>query len=229
MASIDLFCGSAHLLQGVSILGLLAYSNTSIQATISRTGRFGVLGEKSYNLASLLPVFSLLSSTNHFVRYTSGPVIGNIAQWIEYGMSAGTMLWLIASLSGVVDVSALICILIQNAVLQYIGYRLTQSQSNSQYNRLLMIGFLLHICIWLPIIVTFYSSLESSDNKEEIPKIVYYIVWMMFSLFTVFGVYPLVKNISNIKPNDHRAFSILSLITKSLLTWMVFFGVIRSD
>jgi hypothetical protein len=153
-----------------------------------------------------------------------------VAQWLEYGMSASVMLWLISSLSGVVDVSILTTIVVQNVVLQYIGYRLSLASDRTEYNRLLTVGFALHLCIWLPIVTSFYTSVQVSNatSTNGVPAIVYYIIWFMLGLFTVFGIYPVAKDISTLQ-TPGRVYPILSLVTKSLLTWMVFFGVVREE
>ena len=233
MSKVDAICAAAHFIQGGFIAGYLASNETNISASIKRTSDYGVAQEITYNIANLLPVFSFMSSTNHIVRYVSGPTLGNVAQWLEYGFSASVMLWLIATLSGIVEISVLVNIVLLNMLLQYIGYRLTQTTDRAQYRRLLTAGFVLHACIWIPIISTFYAAIEVNnaenieDGQLEVPKIVYYIIWVMFSLFTVFGIYPIVKDIS--KPSNSSTYSVLSLVTKSLLVWMVFFGIIREE
>lgn len=231
MSKVDLICGALHLLQGSFITGYVASKGTNIPVSLKRTSDYGVAWETTYNIANLLPVFSFLSSTNHVVRYFGGPILGNMSQWMEYGFSASVMLWLIATLSGIVEISVLVNIVILNMLLQYIGYRLTQTTDHSEYHRLLTAGFVLHACIWIPIISTFYAAIQvnNADNIKEnqptVPAIVYYIIWFMFSLFTVFGVYPIFKDIT--KTSDVPVYPVLSLVTKSLLVWMVFFGIIR--
>jgi len=124
-----------------------------------------------------------------------------------------------------------VSIIIQNIFLQYLGYRMTQAQTKQEYNRYLMIGFGLHISMWVPIVSNFYASLSIANRKDdvEIPGIVYYIVWVMFGLFTTFGVYPIFSDIRECTQKYRRNYTILSLITKSVLIYLVYFGIMRDE
>jgi hypothetical protein len=232
MSLLDLAFAGAHLTQGAIITGLIANSSTPSLHTITRTSKFGGAGNYTYDIKTLLPVFPLLSAVNHLANYVSDNTMGPELQWAEYGFSASVMLWVISSLCGIEDISTLVTIVIQNMVMQYIGYRLTQAKTRSEYLRYLKLGFIIHATIWIPIVTTFYTSLEKSPRKRDIPSIVFYIVWMMFALFSVFGLYAVAVPIN--EPggrygDPNRGYPYLSLLTKSLLTWMVYFGVMRPE
>jgi len=205
-------------------------SDDAIKAKITRFGGLEYLEPSEYNIAKLLPWFPLLSTVNHFATVYTKQHIPWL-QWGEYSISAGLMLWFVANLSGVFDAATLVSIIIQNIFLQYLGYRMTQAQTKQEYNRYLMIGFGLHISMWVPIVSNFYASLSIANRKDdvEIPGIVYYIVWVMFGLFTTFGVYPIFSDIRECTQKYRRNYTILSLITKSVLIYLVYFGIMRDE
>lgn len=224
----ELAAGIIHLIHATYIASRV--NNEAIKAKITRFGGLEYLEPYEYNIASLLPLFPLLSTVNHFATvYTKSHIPW--LQWGEYSVSAGLMLWFVANLSGVLDAATLVSIVIQNIFLQYLGYRITQSTSPEEYNRYLAIGFGLHISMWIPIISNFYASLNIANKKEnvKVPNIVYYIVWVMFGLFTTFGVYPMFSKINTCTKKSRKSYTILSLITKSVLIYMVFFGIMRDD
>jgi len=228
--NLERFAAFVHLGHTIYLIWRLIDKGDAIKAKITRFGGLDHLEPSEYNIANLLPLFPLLSTINHLVTVFKKQHIPWL-QWGEYSISAGLMLWFVANLSGVLDLATLVSIIIQNIFLQYIGYRMTQARNTQEYNQLLMIGFGLHVSIWVPIVSNFYASLSIANRKEgvEIPGIVYYIVWVMFGLFTTFGVYPIFSDIRKCTKSSRRSYTILSLITKSILIYLVFFGIIRED
>jgi hypothetical protein len=217
--------GTLHVIQAVAVT-LLLIKEDAVEYDL-RSDSFGKSETiATYNLAVLLPFFSFLSAANH-ISSALQPQYANAAQWSEYALSAGIMNWLIANLSGVVDLRTLISITILNVLLQSVGYQLNeQGVSHSQKTRLLWIGFGLHTAIWVHLFLSFYHAIGSAT--QEVPNIVYGIIWVMFALNTTFGVWAGVSNGRDPEQNQiTNGYILLSFITKSLLTWMVYFGIIR--
>ena len=189
-----------------------------------------------YNLGTLLPIFPYMSSLNHILSYTSESpdADSSLFRTVEYSFSASVMTWLIANLSGVVDIKTLVTLCLLNVMMQYCGLRVERSlsdQNRGEASRYLGLGFLLHFTMWFILISSFSSSLDAvkeAQSGTEIPSVVRYIIWVMFLLFTSFGVVCSLQY-GNVLDRDmaERAYIILSMVSKSVLTWMVYFGVIK--
>ena len=190
------------------------------------------------DLAFLLPVFPLLSSLNHMVSVGSPTLYTaflnnktNPLRWIEYSVSAGVMLWLIARLIGIKDTRTLISLAMANAVLQYLGYLIEEARARNaepkQIRQLLLAAWGVHLTIWVQLFIAFYSALN--DAKIELPTLVYTILPIMFVLFSAFGLLETLWALGKI--DDFEAvelgYLVLSVTSKVFLTFMVYFGVFR--
>lgn len=217
-----------HTLQGAVITALLL-NQRPVRADLiwDSFGKSDVI--TSYTISSLLPVFSFLSASNHTISIFQ-PNYANLSQWSEYALSAGLMDWLLCTLSGVVDIRSLISIVVINTLLQSVGYQLNQpGLSQVQKSQLLLHGFALHCAIWIHLFASFYHAIRSAENV--VPGIVYGIIWVMFALNTSFGVWAALSINNSVGDQEQitTGYIILSLIAKSLLTWMVYFGLVRTD
>lgn len=229
--------GTLHLVQFVAILALVIQDKGGEWPLVSQ-GFTETVKEWKYPLSYLLPAFPALSSINHLVSVATPnswykKVLEdevNPLRWGEFSVSAGVMLWIIASLSGIVEIRTLVALSMLNAALQYVGYLIEKAKASGSENikSLLWLGFALHVTIWTQIFISFYTVLNESEEKP--PSIVYSIIIIMFVLFTSFGVlsslwvYDKVKSFAKLE----MGYIVLSLISKTFLTWMVYFGVLRS-
>lgn len=161
----------------------------------------------SYDLAQLVPIFSLLSSANHtwalfdFQRYATFVEKGyNPVRWTEYSMSAGLMTYIIASLSGITDIKTLIGILIANVALQYTGYSVEKLTAQSMRSddlickdilyqgaiREQIIGFLIFAVQMAIVWIAFFTSVAQSD--QDVPIYVWTIIFILTALYLAFGL-----------------------------------------
>jgi hypothetical protein len=225
--------GLAHLSQA-AVIGYLVSTSDSIRRwPLTQHVWKGSKDLTEYNLAALLPVFPALSTLNH-AKEVFAPTEGkvNYVRWYEYSLSAGVMLWLIASLSGISDIDTLAQICAANVALQMVGLACEQAvergASEQQINALLAVGWFIHMSIWIPIIMSFQTII---DEAEEVPEFVRYIVWTLFTLFTSFGVWQYLYVKKYIKTWEYyeRGFIVLSLVSKSLLIWMSYGGVFNAS
>lgn len=244
LQSLHILAGLLHVGQA-GVLGYLVSRDSGISWPLQNSAGWNEpTWDKKYKLAYLIPCFPFLSSFNHIVSVVLSPTYNKILKdkvnplrWSEYSISAGIMLWIVASLSGILEVKTLIMICTLNVLLQYIGYKLevavSQNASSKEKRELLLIGFGIHLCIWLPILISFYSVISSSKNVDNRapPDAVYSIIWVMFSLFTSFGVLASIWAFGGIKSFDlvEIGYLVLSFTSKSILTWMVYFGVLAGE
>jgi hypothetical protein len=201
----------------------------------------------SYHIGNLVGVFPLLAAIDHgwsvidskkYLEYVDKGY--NPVRWIEYSASAGIMFFIVAQLSEIKDIKLLYLILGSNMVLQYFGYSTEKNTANGnvvQANADNNVGFVLFISIWIPIFISFFTALQTSD--EDPPGAVYSIIFVMFALFLLFGLLNLAyvrgkkKNSNNIwklKQQDFRkielGYTILSFVSKTLLTNLTLFGAL---
>lgn len=191
------------------------------------------------NLAYLVAIFFLMSALAHLIvatlyrkRYLADLKLGiNRARWVEYSLSASTMLVAIALLSGVYDLASLIMIFGLAAIMNLMGLAMEVYNSGRDHVNWLAywVGVLAGILPW--VVVGLYLWLASSYGSGDVPTFVYYIYASIFLFFNSFAInmYLQYKRIG--KWRDYlygeRAYIILSLAAKSVLAWQVFAGALR--
>ena len=212
----------------------------AVQWPITRLGWKRVIPEKTreFYLGTLLPVFPFLSSVNHFVAAVDGDWYKGVLEkkvnwlrWAEYSISAGVMVFLIAILAGVTEVRTLVSLMILNVSLQMMGLmiekRKSEGATRGELSALLMIAWGIFAAMWTQLIISFYTV--TSETRDP-PKIIFSIIWTMFTLFSSFGTAQSLYCYDIISFEAYEgAFIGLSLFSKSLLSWLVYGGIISAD
>lgn len=172
--------------------------------------------EVDFDIRQLVPIFSFLSSVNHFYSYgnfdnylTKVDDEGyNPVRWAEYAVSAGLMNVLVSMLSGISDVKVLFNQLILNAGMQFTGYtsekligqsvmphkRTVHPACNSvsvsglrqQARQQNILGFILFAGILVPIWTSFITSIQESE--ENVPSTIYIIIILITLFYLSFGI-----------------------------------------
>lgn len=232
--ALNLGAGSLQLAQGAVLAGLVYYNGRQLWPIQNLGWKSKVLSTTEYELGWLVPAFAILSSANHFygafvgydeiIRRKSNPV-----RWGEYAVTAGIMLWIVGTLSGVTDYRSLFSLLLANVGLQMVGYLVDEAKAANQPTATLEgVGFVLHAAIWVPIIISFQSVVSSSDEKP--PDSIYSIVWILFALFTSFGILSVLYAADLIDYVQYETgFAVLSFTSKTFLAWIVYGGVLSAD
>ena len=191
------------------------------------------------NLAHLVIGFFLLSAVAHlFVatiyrrRYEANLQHGlNKVRWIEYALSASTMMIAIALLSGVYDLGSLVMIFGLTAIMNLLGLAMeVYNQGREKVNWLAYnIGALAGILPWVAIAIYFWAG--ETYGSGHIPTFVYYIYGSIFLFFNCFAVNMFLQYKKVGKWRDYlygeKVYIILSLLAKSALAWQVFVGTLR--
>ena len=213
-----------------------------------------------YNIGWVLVTFPALSTLNHLVSIMNphrdanptwktyqAKVLQtktNPVRWAEYSLSAGAMVWVIATLSGVTELRTLLALLILNVALQYVGYLIEATYAATPYHivgagggsatgatpyNLTFVGWLVFLAMWTEIVISFFCAIEY-DTVQKPPDIVYAIVIILFVLFSTFGALQLAYISGWLKSFESYeiGFICLSFVSKTLLTWMVYGGVINA-
>lgn len=191
------------------------------------------------NIAYLIVAFFAMSAIAHGLiatvyrkRYEANLAKGiNKARWIEYSLSASTMMVAIALLSGVYDLSSLIMIFALDAIMNLMGLVMEVTNQGKQKPNWLTywIGCLAGIVPW--IVFGIYVWGASSFGTGNVPTFVYWIYVSIFIFFNSFAINMYLQYKKTGKWSNYlygeRAYMILSLVAKSALAWQVFAGTLR--
>jgi hypothetical protein len=240
-----------HALQGVAILILsksitwpITTSFLTLDTIATKASGNPVLSPATQtvghiNIAYLVAIFFFMSAIAHAIiatkyrkTYEANLSKGiNKARWIEYGLSASTMMVAIALLSGVYDLSSLIMIFVLDLIMNLMGLVMeVQNQGAKKVNWLTYwIGCLAGIVPW--IVFAIYVTGSNVYGSGGIPTFVYFIYASMFIFFNCFAVNMYLQYKKQGKWADYlygeRVYMILSLVAKTALAWQVFFGSLR--
>ncbi|HUC90025.1 MAG TPA: heliorhodopsin HeR [Patescibacteria group bacterium] len=179
----------------------------------------------------LSAVAHLLIATVYNKTYNANLKKGiNKMRWIEYALSASTMMVAIALLVGVYDASSLFMLFVLTAVMNLMGLVMEVTNQGAQKTKWLSywIGCLAGAAPW--VVIAFYMWLSAANGSRP-PTFVYWIFVSIFVFFNCFAI-NMVLQYKKIGPwKDYlygeRAYIILSLVAKSLLAWQVFAGTLR--
>lgn len=183
-------------------------------------------------------LFFGLSALFHFVvaspwffpRYAAGLVAKrNIFRWVEYSLSSSVMIVLIAQITGISDVAALIGIFAVNASMILFGWLQEKYEQPGSGGMLpFLFGCMTGIVPW--IIVVLWALAPGISDKPEVPG---FVIGILVSLFVFFNCFALVQFLQY-KPvgkyadylRGERMYIILSLVAKSALAWQIFSGTL---
>lgn len=181
-------------------------------------------------------LFSLISAAAHAIISAPG-VYGwyrrnllrsrNYARWIEYSVSSSVMIVLIAMLTGVADIAALVALFGVNASMILFGLLMEHYEQPGAPNWLsYWFGVLAGAVPWIAIGIYLWGpTVEASP-----PGFVYGIFISLFIFFNCFAV-NMVLQYQRVGPWRNYLFGeavyiLLSLTAKSALAWQVFGGTL---
>ena len=182
----------------------------------------------TFDILWALVVFTVVTILAHVVYATDAFGTGaysasiksgvNFFRWIEYGMSASTMLAILAVLSGIRNFPYLVVLIIATAALMLQGYfgELAISNGGSIGARLIPmgVGWALLAAVTFAIVWKWFRSVEeakdiartcqensntgsgdtsTSDSIGTPPKAIEHLIWVIVALFSSFGVVNLVQ------------------------------------
>lgn len=240
-----------HALQGIAVLVLskgVSWPVTTAFLTqdeiASKAAGRPVLAPAAHslfniNIAYLIAAFFFMSAIAHAIiatkyrkTYEANLKKGiNKARWIEYGVSASTMMIAIALLTGVYDISSLFMIFVLTLIMNLMGLAMEQSNQGAKKVNWFAywVGCLAGIVPW--IVLVKYVGGANIYGTGGIPTFVYFIYASMFIFFSSFAVNMCLQYKKRGKWADYlygeRVYMILSLVAKSALAWQVFFGTLR--
>lgn len=231
--------GFVHAVQAVAVLALATAFALPVTATFmegppgTSAGAPTTLFEVS--VAGGVALFLLLSAAFHwlvvlpgvFGRYTAGLVAEhNYFRWAEYSLSSSVMIVLIAMLTGISDIAALIAIFAVNAAMIFFGAVQERYERPGGSLWPFWLGCVVGIAPWLAVGVYLWSP----GSAAEPPAFVYAIFVSLFVFFNIFALnmWLQYRRVGRWKSYvfGERAYFVLSLVAKSLLAWQVFAGTL---
>ncbi len=234
--------GLVHFAQGIVLL--ILSNDFSLPVTRAfLTGPPGSMPEQEtwfdVLLGPAIAVFLFLAAIDHLLMaapgvnaWYNGMIANerNDARWIEYSVSASLMIVLIAMITGVSDIGALIAIAGVNACMIFFGLvqEVISRPSEGRVNWMPFIyGCFAGAVPWAIIALQVASS---EDRGPGPPTFVYAIIVSLFLLFNSFAV-NMVLQYKRVGPwrsyvFGEKAYIIISLVAKSLLAWQVFANVL---
>jgi hypothetical protein len=230
---LNIVVGLIHLAQGVVILLLANDFATPVTGSFlsgppgDGPGTLEVITDLRF--APFVALFLFLAAADHLLMATP-PVRGwyernqrrgrNPARWIEYSVSASVMVVLIAMLTGISDVAALIAIFGANAAMIFFGLLMERQDREADVDWLpFWLGCVIGAVPWIAIAAYLFGG-------DEAPGFVYAIFVSLFVLFNCFAV-NMALHFRRTGPWRDVAFSekayiLTSLVAKSALAWQVF-------
>jgi hypothetical protein len=185
-------------------------------------------------IGPVVAVFLLLAALDHglcaapglYERYERNLIRGrNPARWWEYSLSASLMIVLIAMLTGISDLAALIAIFGVNAAMILFGLQMEDSNPPERRFswRPFVYGCLAGAVPWIAIAAQIgYSQAQTGD----VPGFVFGIFVSLFVLFNSFALNMALQYRRTGPWRDYlfgeKGYLVLSLVAKSLLAWQVF-------
>jgi hypothetical protein len=155
----------------------------------------------------------------------------NRARWIEYSLSASTMMVAISMLVGIYELTSLIMIFVLVGVMNLMGLvmeihnQTTKKTKWISYN----IGVLAGAIPWVVVAIFFWTA--SHYGSGDIPSFVYWIYVSIFVFFNCFAINMILQYKKIGKWRDYSfgewVYIILSLTAKSALAWQVFAGTLQ--
>jgi len=216
-------------------------------------------------MGQFISAFPALSMLNHiwalydwknYMNYVDHEK-NNPVRWAEYSVSAGIMTMAISLLSGQSDIKSLLQLLLSNVVMQQFGNLVEKDVAEASKTKTIhlfkkirgravtheVMGFILFISIWSSLFVSFFTSLNQTQNyNTSVPPIVYAIIFVLFTFFLLFGLVSCIQVNSLFSKSSSSSswwaqkdfrkielmYLILSFLSKSSLFGLVFGGVIFS-
>lgn len=240
----NLVMGFLHLIQGIFMI--LVSNDTSYPIYTNylsfntETFSLSPLPELVYELrfGPAVATFLLISAVAHFYLATIGynRYIANLKKgmnpirFYEYALSSSLMIVLIGMLSGLWDLGAIILIFGLNAMMNLFGITMElQNQTTKKTDWTSFIyGSIAGIIPWIVIFLFFLGSVGSGD--EGPPAFVYAINPILFVFFNIFALNMVLQYRKTGRWADYlfgeRAYIILSLVSKSILAWLIFAGTL---
>ena len=254
------FAGSGHILSACFILGFgsqggswspsLEFSHeywTPTECGFNKTLGGGdecftqsrIIDTFSYSILAVCVIFAAWSGLGHFFTLWKWDQIylpqlkrgTSKIRWGDYILSSSLMITTIAIFSGIVDVWAILCIAVLQAVVIVLGMISEQMILPRQQWGYFWISCIVYIAgVWLPLLATFGQSMgnipSSRGNLPVILGVGFGAFFLVYTSFAIVAFWNLKTGFKNYLGCE-LAYIILSLVSKTLLHWVLFYSLLN--
>ena len=235
----NLGMGFLHAVQGIAVLALATAFVLPVTASFMAGPPGSPVGQPTtlfdVSVAWGVALFLFLSAVFHwlvaapgvFGRYIAGLEANrNMFRWAEYSLSSSVMIVLIAMLTGISDIAALIGLFAANAAMIFFGAVQERYERPGGSLWPFWLGCVVGIAPWLAIGVYLWSP----GSAAEPPAFVYAIFVSLFVFFNIFAInmWLQYRRIGRWRTYafGETVYITLSLVAKSALAWQVFAGTL---
>jgi len=189
---------------------------------------FGILVGCFLLVSAIAHGIIVLNSKTYFSDLEKGI---NKFRWFEYAISSSIMIVLISTLFGIYDIASLILIFLVNASMNFFGLVMEQLNVGREKKNVnwgpFVWGSFAGIAPWIAILIYMLGS----GNFSMVPWFVWAIVGTYFVAFNTFPINMVLQYKGIGKWKDYlygeRVYIVLSLVAKTVLAWLVFFGAMQ--
>jgi hypothetical protein len=237
----NILMGLLHLAQGIIVLALANDFALPVIATFME-GPPGAAPPSvdplfEVSIAWGVAVFLFMSAAAHFTISAPGvyqwyernlALKRNYARWIEYSFSSSLMIVLIAMLTGIADIAALLALAGVNASMILFGLLQEKYEDPGRAAGWLpyWFGVIAGAVPWIAIGIYLFSP----GTEASPPGFVYGIFFSLFVFFNIFAIVMVLQYRKIGRWADYRfgesTYVLLSLLAKSALAWQVFGGTL---
>jgi hypothetical protein len=236
--------GLVHLAQGVVLLLISTSFAIPLVGSVPSGPPGTPITEQvtffELNVPWAIAVFLFLAAADHLL--TAGPVRGwyernllrgvNVARWVEYSISASIMIVLIAVLTGIDSLYALIALFGVNASMILFG--LLMELFNRAGERVswwpFVFGCIAGVVPWIAITLSLVTAQVEAPSGEGVPGFVFGIFVSLFVLFNCFALNQWLQYRGVGRFADYlfgeKVYLVLSLGAKSALAWQIYAGTL---
>jgi hypothetical protein len=231
--------GFLHAVQGIAVLALATAFVLPVTASFMAGPPGTPVGQPTtlfdVSVAWGVALFLFLSAAFHwlvaapgvFGRYVAGLEAGhNYFRWAEYSLSSSVMIVLIAMLTGISDIAALIGLFAANAAMIFFGAVQERYERPGGSLWPFWLGCVVGIAPWLAVGLYLWSP----GSAAEPPAFVYAIFVSLFVFFNIFAInmWLQYRRIGRWRTYafGETVYITLSLVAKSALAWQVFAGTL---
>jgi hypothetical protein len=231
------------VLHGIQAVAVLLLAN-DFAITVTSTFPEGPPGTRTplaeglfdVRIGVAVAVFLGLAAVDHLITATVGRSTYeadlqrgiNRFRWVEYSVSATLMVLLIASYSGITNISAVVGVAGANVAMILFGWLQERMNPPGRTSTTMMpfwFGTIVGLAPWIAILINIIGS-------ETVPGFVYGIVIAQFVFFFSFGLNQWLQYHQTGRWSDYaygeKTYLVLSLGAKSVLAWQIFGGSLGS-
>lgn len=194
---------------------------------------------KGYSLKTIVVLIFFITAIFHWYYYKSSNYYKEVAKgynryrWVEYGITATLMIFVLAIISGIKELYATLLLVCSSIVLMSFGYFFEMNKDRKVKLSALIMGFFIFAYTWAVFWGNFVPNLlASKEIGYEIPSWVYGVLTPMIFWWLSFGIIAIL-NFKAYKKKDYdfkryeRYYILLSYFSKAFMGYYLTFGLTR--